>query len=110
MIEEFVNSEINKHKERYGLDFGFNICSEILKYVEEGIYAFQLIYNENHEVILVQALDWTKVIENRSNDRHWGQNLWSYDGGNHFKYSLIETLKLDIQKLRELKLNSIICD
>jgi hypothetical protein len=108
MIEEFVNSEINKHSERYGIDFSFNICSKIIKYVKEGVYAFQLIYNENHQVVLVQALDRTKVVQNDSNFKHWGQGLWSYDGGHHFKYSSIETLTIDIQKIRQLKLISIL--
>lgn len=108
MNEDFVNDVINKHIVRYNLLFGFVISSEIRKYVKEGVYAFQLIYNENQQVILVKPLDWTKVIQNQSSDIHWGQNLWSYDGGKNFKYSLIETLKLDIQKIRELKLDNIL--
>jgi hypothetical protein len=108
MIDDFVKSKILKHGKKWGLDFSDKQLNEIVDCVKEGVYAFQLIYNENHEVILVEALDWTKVIQNRSSDRHWGQNLWSYDGGNRFQYSLIETLKLDIQKLRELKLNQIL--
>ena len=100
MIEDFVNDVLNKHIVRYNLLFGFVISSEIRKYVKEGVYAFQLIYNENHLLILVKPLDWTKVLSTL--------DCWSYDGGKNFKYSSIETLKLDIQKIRELKLSQII--
>jgi hypothetical protein len=100
MIKDFVNDVINKHIVRYNLLFGFVISSEIRKYVKEGVYAFQLIYNENQQVILVKPLDWTKVLSTL--------DCWSYDGGKNFKYSSIETLKLDIQKIRELKLDKII--
>jgi hypothetical protein len=100
MIKDFVNDVINKHIVRYNLLFGFVISSEIRKYVKDGVYAFQLIYNENQQVILVKPLDWTKVLSTL--------DCWSYDGGKNFKYSSIETLKLDIQKIRELKLSQII--
>lgn len=100
MIEDFVNDVINKHIVRYNLLFGFVISSEIRKYVKEGVYAFQLIYNENQQVILVKPLDWTKVLSTL--------DCWSYDGGKNFKYSSDETLKLDIQKIRELKLDKIL--
>lgn len=100
MIEDFVSDVINKHIVRYNLLFGFVISSEIRKYVKEGVYAFQLIYNENQQVILVKPLDWTKVLSTL--------DCWSYDGGKNFKYSSIETLKLDIQKIRELKLDNIL--
>ena len=100
MIEDFVNDVINKHIVRYNLLFGFVISSEIRKYVKEGVYAFQLIYNENQQVILVKPLDWTKVLSTL--------DCWSYDGGKNFKYSSPETLKLDIQKIRELKLDKIL--
>ena len=100
MIEDFVSDVINKHIVRYNLLFGFVISSEIHKYVKEGVYAFQLIYNENQQVILIKPLDWTKVLSTL--------DCWSYDGGKNFKYSSIETLKLDIQKIRELKLDKIL--
>ena len=100
MIEDFLSDVINKHIVRYNLLFGFVISSEIRKYVKEGVYAFQLIYNENQQVILVKPLDWTKVLSTL--------DCWSYDGGKNFKYSSIETLKLDIQKIRELKLDKIL--
>ena len=100
MIEDFVNDVINKHIVRYNLLFGFVISSEIRKYVKEGVYAFQLIYNENQQVILVKPLDWTKVLSTL--------DCWSYDGGKNFKYSSIETLKIDVVKIRELKLEEIL--
>ena len=100
MIEIFIKAELNYHKVRYNLQFSDEKTTEILKYIKEGVYAFQLIYNENQQVILVKPLDWTKVLSTL--------DCWSYDGGEKFQYSSIETLKLDIQKIRELKLDNIL--
>ena len=100
MIEVFIKAEVNYHKVRYNLRFSDEKTSEILNYIKEGVYAFQLIYNENQEVILVKPLDWTKVLSTL--------DCWSYDGGKNFKYSSIETLKIDVVKIRELKLEEIL--
>jgi hypothetical protein len=100
MIDVFIKAEVNYHKVRYNLQFSDEKTSEILQYVKEGVYAFQLIYNENQQVILVKPLDWTKVLSTL--------DCWSYDGGKNFKYSLIETLKIDVVKIRELKLEEIL--
>lgn len=100
MIESFIKSELNYHKVRYNLQFSDEIASEILNYIKGGVYAFQLIYNENQQVFLVKPLDWTKVVSTL--------DCCSYDGGKHFRYSSIETLKIDVVKLRELKLNEIL--
>ena len=100
MIDVFIKAEVNYHKVRYNLQFSDEKTSEILQYVKEGVYAFQLIYNENQQVILVKPLDWTKVLSTL--------DCWSYDGGKNFKYSSIETLKIDVVKIRELKLEEIL--
>ena len=100
MIEVFIKAELNYHKVRYNLQFSDEKTSEILNYIKEGVYAFQLIYNENQQVILVKPLDWTKVLSTL--------DCWSYDGGKNFKYSSIETLKIDVVKIRELKLEEIL--
>ena len=104
MIEEFVLNQINKHTERYNIQFNEKVKNEIIEGVKSGIYAFQVIYNSSggvHTIILIKPLDWNKVIHN-------GQSLWSYDGGRQFKYSQMETLKLDIELIRDLKLNQIL--
>jgi len=100
MIDVFIKAEVNYHKVRYNLQFSDEKTSEILNYIKEGVYAFQLIYNENQQVILVKPLDWTKVLSTL--------DCWSYDGGKQFKYSSIETLKIDLVKIRELKLEEIL--
>ena len=92
-IQIRISKNIEREKEIKELEN--RICD-----VKEGVYAFQLIYNENQQVILVKPLDWTKVLSTL--------DCWSYDGGKNFKYSSIETLKLDIQKIRELKLDKIL--
>lgn len=109
MIEVYIKAELSYHKVRYNLQFSDEKTSEILNYIKEGVYAFQLIYNENQQVFLVKPLDWTKVVSTPNGVRlHGHGRSWSYDGGKHFKYSSMETLKIDVVKLRELKLNEIL--
>jgi hypothetical protein len=112
MIKEFVNKMINKHTEVWNIQFDIITRNEIINHVKSGVYAFQIIYNDYSvsckEVILVKPLDWNKVIKNSRSDVHYGQSLWSYDGGVQFKYSQRETLKLDVKLIRELKLNEIL--
>jgi len=111
MIEEFVNNQIKRHIELYNIKFDDKSISEINNYVKSGVYAFQIIYDNNFFTILVKPLDWTKVVQNSfrfHRNIHHVQSLWSYDGGQQFKYSQIETLKLDVELIRDLKLNQIL--
>jgi len=99
---EVIKSELDLHKVRYGLSFSDKVTDEIISYVKGGVYAFQLIYGEKNEVFLVKTLDWTKVVQNLD----FSSTLWSYGVGK-FQYSSRETLKIDIQKIRDLKLEEI---
>ena len=99
---EVIKAELDSHKVRYDLSFSDKVTDEIISYVKRGVYAFQLIYDEKNEVTLVKKLDWTKVVQNLD----FSLTLWSYGGG-RFQYSSRETLKIDIQKIRELKLEKI---
>jgi hypothetical protein len=116
MIEKFVNNQIKIHQGKYYINFSDMIISIIVDHVKSGVYAFQIIYDEEYttdlndykEAILVKPLDWNKVIKNSYHFTHFGQSLWSYDGGTQFKYSQTETLKLDVGLIRELKLNGIL--
>ena len=99
---EVIKSELDLHKVRHGLSFSNKVTDEIISYVKRGIYAFQLIYENNEVVLLVKPLDWTKVVQNLD----FSSTLWSYGGGK-FQYSSRETLKIDIQKIRDLKLKEI---
>lgn len=99
---EVIKSELDLHKVRYGLSFSDKVTDEIISYVKRGIYAFQLIYENNKVILLVKPLDWTKVVQNLD----FSSTLWSY-GGEKFQYSSRETLKIDIQKIRDLKLEEI---
>jgi hypothetical protein len=100
MIEVYIKSELYLHKVRYGLSFSDKVTDEIISYVKEGVYAFQLIYDEKNEVTLVKPLDWTKVVQNLD----YSVTLWSYGGG---RFQHASTLKIDIQKIRDLKLEEI---
>ena len=101
---EVIKSELDSHQSNYNLDFTPTISNEIISYVERGVYAFQLIYDDNQEVILVKPLKYNQVVQNLD----FSLTLWSYDGGEKFQFSSIETLKFNIQKIRDLKLEEIL--
>jgi hypothetical protein len=106
MIEVYIKAELDLHKVRHDLSSSDEITDEIISYVKRGIYAFQLIYDDwkkTNNIILVKPLDWTKVVQNLD----FSLTLWSYDGGEKFQFSSIETLKFNIQKIRDLKLEEI---
>lgn len=102
MIEDFISDQLKYHTIKHDIQF-WEKSYEILRYAESGIYAFQLIYNDNRQVVLVKPLNWINVVSKQ----HTFGKLWSYDGGKEFKYSSDETLKLDLQKLRHLKIDKI---
>ena len=106
MIEVYIKAELDSHMVRYDLSSSDKVTDEIISYVKGGIYAFQLIYDDwekTNIIILVKTLDWTKVVQNLD----FSLTLWSYDGGEKFQFSSRETLKFDIQKIRDLKLEEI---
>lgn len=106
MIDDFVKSKILKHGKKWGLDFSDNQLNEIVDCVKEGVYAFQLIYNENKRVVFAKKLNFTEVIEGNLNKAGL-LTTWAYDGGKQFKYSPIETFVINPQEVRELKIKNL---
>jgi len=103
MISDLVKSEIRRHTHLYGIIFSEDDINNIIKYVSEGVYAFNIIYDEDNHCIEIKKLNWNLVKSNLISAFH----IFSYDGGLTYKYNEIETLLIDLRLIRELKLNSL---
>jgi len=105
MISDLVKSEIRKHEYLYGIIFSEDDINNIIKYVSEGVYAFNLIYDDYNHCVKIKKLNWNLV---KSKDvLKTTLKIWSYDGGLTYKYNEIETFLIDLRLIRELKLNSL---
>lgn len=98
-IRDYISFEMSARR-LYGEDF---VAGEVIRYVAEGIYAFQLIWGEDSGVFLVKPLDHALV---RSCETPFGI-MFSYDGTRNAKYSEDETLVLPIDVIRDIKIDSI---
>jgi len=113
-MENYIRNKIKKHSEKFNIEFTEENIKHILEETKKGIYAFQIIYTENHVsnkkyiFKLAKPIDVNKLKIWEHAYGNIGNTLWSYDGGKTWKYSDFETLKFDLRVIRELKLNEIL--
>jgi hypothetical protein len=113
MFKEYITSVINNHEKNYNLIFNESIRNEIENNINDGIYAFQLIYFFDSE-ILENQIDEIKKLDHKlciHEDylTHWGSNkMWSYDGGQRYQWSEVETLVFDTSIIRDIKIENIL--
>lgn len=84
---------------------------EIVESVISGNSAFQLIYTTHEINPGVYSLIEFKTLKREDVKLEigkYGNNLFSYDGGKRFQWKEDETLLIDIDIIRELKLNQIL--
>jgi hypothetical protein len=120
--KEYIKEVIDNHEKIHGgfdpLEFSELIRDEIEMNINNGIYAFQIIYNKNGQAELIKNLDYRLCIhENILGRNHKfgdGGNgicynkMWSYDGGQRYQWSEIETLIFDPSVIRNIKIESIL--
>ena len=118
MFKEYINDIINNHEKNYNLIFNESIRNEIEKNINDGIYAFQLIYHNysqvppfhkmNRQVNEIKKLD-HKLCIHEDYLTPWGSNkMWSYDGGQRYQWSEEETLVFDPSIIRDIKIENIL--
>jgi hypothetical protein len=121
-IKDYIKSEINKHEKIHEIYISDFFRNYILNGVENGIYAFHIIYHETiyhssetetdlrYTVVKVTDLEHTKVKSISMID-HGGDILnkvYSIYGDDRFQWSEAETFLLDISIIRQFKLNDIL--
>lgn len=111
-VKSYINNIIDNHQSNNSIYFDSESRDYIQTNIENGIFAFQIIYslrldiNEMLVVTLVKNLNHNKLlffkgIEDLS-------NMWSYDGTDNYKYSERETLIFNPSIIRNIKLNQIL--
>ena len=111
-MENYIRNKIKKHSDKFSIEFTEDNIKSILEETKKGIYAFQIIYNENdkfgYTFKLYKPLDVNKLKVWEHAYGNIGNTLWSYDNGKSYKYHDAETLKFDLRVIREIKLNQIL--
>ena len=105
MVKNYIKEVIDNHQKLFGVDFDI-VRDTIEEEVNNGVYAFQIIYNNWSQVELIKNLDYNLCIH-EINLSHLGK-MWSYDGGQRFQWSEMETLIFDPSVIRNIKIEEII--
>jgi hypothetical protein len=111
-VKNYIKGVIDNHQKIHGgfdpLEFGELIRDEIERLINNGIYAFQIIYNNKGQVKLIKNLDYKSCIHEDILGSSNRDKMWSYDGGQRYQWSEIETLIFDPSVIRNIKLEEII--
>ena len=111
-VKIYVNDIIDNHQSNNGIYFDSESRDYIQRNIENGIFAFQIIYslkldiNEMLVVTLVKNLNYNKLLFSKAYNGLI--DMWSYDGGVRFQWSDTETLVFDPSIIRNIKLNQIL--
>jgi hypothetical protein len=105
MVKNYIKEVIDNHQKLFGVDFDI-VRDTIEEEVNNGVYAFQIIYNNWSQVELIKNLDYNLCIH-EINLSHLGK-MWSYDGGQRFQWTEMETLIFDPSVIRNIKIEEII--
>jgi hypothetical protein len=112
-VKIYVNDIIDNHQSNNGIYFDLNSRDYIQRNIENGIFAFQIIYslkldiNEMLVVTLVKNLNYNKLLF-RKGYEDGISDMWSYDNTDNYKYSERETLIFNPSIIRNIKLNQIL--
>jgi hypothetical protein len=106
MVKNYIKEVIDNHQKEFGVDFDI-VRDAIEEEVNNGVYAFQIIYNNNSQVELIKNLDYRLCIQTNY-FRNKTQEMWSYDGGKRFQWISMETLFFDPSVIRNIKIEEII--
>jgi hypothetical protein len=108
-VKKYINDMIDKHQEEFGVDFDIYVRDTIEKNINNGVYAFQVIYNGHNQAHEIKNLNYSLLkSEKRENTVGGYWLVWSYDGGVRFQWSDSETLVFDPSIIRNIKLNQIL--
>ena len=105
-VKKYINDMIDKHQEEFGFDFDIYVRDTIEKHINNGVYAFQVIYT-GRAIVEIKNLNYS-LLKKRENTGGGYWLVWSYDGGVRFQWSDSETLVFDPSIIRNIKLNQIL--
>lgn len=105
-LKSYIRDTIINFFTKGSIVYTDDILNDIEVRVNDGVYAFQVIYiptdGSVYKLDLLKPLDYTFVKYDEKYD------IYSYDGGKTYKYTPYETLLFDLRIIRELKLNNLL--
>ena len=108
-VKKYIKEFIDNHQKIHGLEFNELIRDELERLINNGIYAFQIIYNNNGQAELIKNLDYRLCVHEDILGSFKAYNkMWSYDGGQRYQWSEMETLIFDPAIIRNIKIESIL--
>jgi hypothetical protein len=114
-IKSYIRETIDNHENKWRLFFNSEICNAIHDgVINKGIYAFQIIYSVvdafDNSVEEIKPLDHKLCVHEKDLtelQRDIGM-MWSYDGGQRYQWSEMETLIFDASVIRNIKLEEVL--
>lgn len=126
MISNYVKEVIYRHQILHKLYFEQSTIQCLEDYINTGIYAFQLIYypltspvastplsEDNSKLWIVDrinALDHLLCVHERGmhHKEVFVDGMWSYDAGQRYQWSEMETLIFSQSFIRNIKLENLL--
>jgi len=110
-IKNYIKETIDKHEKEFGLYFNRASREVIHEAITKGIYAFNVIYKLGNLVYEIKPLDHKLCVhEDILGSPGRVGNMWSYDGGQRYQWSEMETLIFDPSVIRNIKLEKVLND
>jgi len=111
--KEYIKQTIDGHEKKWDIFFNSEICNIIHDNVNNGIYAFQIIYlfeAFENKVEDIKLLDHKLCVHEKDLNQTQKEMgiMWSYDGGQRYQWSEMETLIFDHALIRNIKLNKLL--
>jgi hypothetical protein len=114
MFKDYIKEVIDTHQRAFGIVYHKIHRDEIESYISKGIYAFQIIYDTLPDTVLyvidlIKPLDYKLCVYESNSFDIWGaKKMWSYDGGQRYQWSEMETLIFDSSIIRDIKIKSLL--
>ena len=122
MVNEYIRGEITRHLEIYKISYRNEQIDEMVESVLAGTGAFQIIFEQVIDPFGEDAgedgVERYFLERGKSLDRKlvlkigqiYGTTMhftYSYDGGKRYQWSEMETILIDLDALREIKLKNL---
>jgi hypothetical protein len=107
-LENYISDIIKNHQNKFCIYFSLYARDTIKREINKGVYAFQLIYDDEYQVRKIINLDHNLCIH-ENNLGVYGV-MWSYDGGQRYQWTEWETLVFDPSVIRNIKLEELLND
>jgi hypothetical protein len=118
MVNEYIRGEITRHLEIYKISYRNEQIDEMVESVLAGTGAFQIIFEQVIDPFGEDGVERYFLERWKSLDRKlvlkigqiYGTTMhftYSYDGGKRYQWSEMETILIDLEALREIKLKNL---